>query len=311
MKIPWTAVSIVLLIMMMVNTAIIALPSVKKVDLKKKTYSWNLETENLVKERVAHLKLPFNVNYESEITSNIKEYVTYGRRDAELIIGKTKLYFPIFEHNLRLQHLPLELKYLPIIESKLNPTVKSPVGAAGLWQFTISTGKFYKLQIDRTVDERLDPYRSTEAAVQLLKRLYSEYCDWAVVLAAYNCGTVRVNKAIQLAGSASYQDIKRYLPTETRKYIPRFVAAAYIANYFDEHGITPKIKSYHFGEIRTLKLTDQISFDKIETISETERYIIKKLNPGYLKEYIPASKNGRYLTMPADALKKIAHYIQS
>ena len=310
MKIPWTAIAICAFCTL-VTMPLIALPPVSNKKTSVKSRYWNPEIESLVRERVSHLKLPFNVAYEQEITDNIREYVTYGIKDSELILGRTKLYFPLFEHNLKLNHLPQELKYLPIIESKLNPTIKSPVGAAGLWQFVPATARLFGLKMNGHIDERLDPYRSTEAATALLKKLYAEYCDWAVVLAAYNCGTVRVNKAIKTAGSTKYNDIKKYLPTETRKYIPRYVAAAYLANYFDEHRIEPKIRSYQFGEIRTLKIKEQISFSKIVEITELDSYAVHKLNPGYLKKFIPESKSGSYLTLPADALKKVAFYLKS
>ncbi len=301
MKFPWTVA---------VNTAIFSLLiSSAALNANSKTH-WNTATETLVKERVAHIKLPFQATYSPEIYNQIKLYLVNGKRQTQRMLGRADLFFPIFEHNLKINDLPRELKYLPIIESELRPTVKSPVGAAGLWQFVPATARLYGIKVNSVVDERLDPYRSTEAATKLLKKLYTEYCDWSLVLAAYNCGTIRVNKAIRLAGSTDYSKIKRFLPKETQNYLLRFVAAAYVANYYGEHGLSASHRYFEFDDIRTMKVEAQLSFSQISEITGMEINLVKKLNPSYLKGLIPASEFGNYLVLPSEELKKIASHLR-
>ena len=301
MKIPWTAVAFTALAVVMVSSS--ALNATSKT-------LWNTETEQLIKKRVSHLQLPFQVSYTSEITDEIRLYLINGKRQTERILGRAEIFFPIFEHNLKINGLPKELKYLPIIESELRPYVKSPAGAAGLWQFVPATARKYDIKINRVVDERLDPYRSTEGAVQLLKALYAEYCDWSLVLAAYNCGTIRVNKAIRLAGSTEYHKIKRFLPRETKDYQLRYVAASYVANYYSEHGLKANRGSLNFEDLRTLKVTEQLTFKEINETTGLDHSSIRRLNPSYLQGMLPSSKRGNYLVLPAKQLIKVTAYLR-
>ena len=301
MKIPWTATASTLLCCVLVSSS--ALNATSKT-------LWNAETEQLIKKRIAHLQLPFQVSYTSEITEDIRLYLVNGKRQTERILGRAEVFFPIFEHNLVINGLPKELRYLPIIESELRPYVKSPAGAAGLWQFVPATARHYGIEINRVVDERLDPYRSTEAAVKLLKALYAEYCDWSLVLAAYNCGTIRVNKAIRQAGSTEYHKIKKYLPRETKDYQLRYVAASYVANYYAEHGLQARRGSLNFENLRTLKVHEQLTFKEITEATGLDNSTIKRLNPGYLKGILPTSKRGNYLVLPSRQLIKVTNYLR-
>ena len=301
MKIPWTAV---------LFTAATSWCVSNLNATTNKKHHWRSTSETLIKQRIQNLKLPFNVNYESEIGQQIKSYVVYGKRSTEKMLSRSTRFFPIFEHHLKINHLPLELRFLPMIESQLKPTIKSPVGAAGLWQFVPATARLYGIKMNVHLDERFDPHRSTEAAVRLLKKLYAEYCDWALVLAAYNCGTVRVNKAIKEANSTNYEDIKGFLPQETQRYLPRFVAAAYVCNYYEAHGLMPKPIAYDANQVQTVKINESITFDEIQDITKLDEAVIRRLNPSYLSGTIPASRRGNYLALPKMALKKVADYIQ-
>lgn len=304
MKIPWTAVLFTavngLSMTSLTNNAMASVNNSKN----------KIPSEALIKERVENLKLPFNVTYDREITNQVRSYLVYGKASTEHILARSTMFFPIFEHHLSVNHLPLELKFLPMVESKLKPTIKSPVGAAGLWQFVPRTAKLYGITVNAHVDERLDPYKSTEGAAALLQKLYSEYCDWAVVLAAYNCGTVRVNKAIKIARSTNYEDIKSYLPQETQKYIPRFVAAAYVANYYEEHGLAPAEWPLNRFDIRTVKIKEAITLKKVSELTKLDLGFIRKINPGYLSGSIPATRKGSYLALPSNAMSKVLSYLE-
>ena len=305
MKFPWTIVAFTAF------NSLMAMPEGNILPIKEKNSTlWTSETETLVKERIAYLKLPFKVDYNPAVSFYVKRYLTNGRKATARIIGRSKLYFPIFEHELRLNNLPLELKFMPMVESDLKPQSYSPAGAAGLWQFIRPTGRLYGMKINRKTDERYDPYRATEAASHLLRALHTEYCDWALVLAAYNCGEVRLNKAIREGGSKDYDKIKHLLPGETRNYVARFVAAAYIAKYYDEHGIEPSRYKYNFNEIGTLKVFQATDFDQIEKITALDQQTIHLLNPSYLTGKVEASKRGNYIMLPELAIRRLKRYLR-
>ena len=279
-------------------------------ETKKSSTRWTYETETLVKERVAFLKIPFTVDYDPDVTFYVKRYLTNGRKATARIMGRSQLYFPIFEYQLKRNHLPEELKYLPMIESDLKPLSYSEAGAAGLWQFMKSTGRLYGIKINRKIDERYDPYISTEAASNLLGALYTEYCDWALVLAAYNCGEVRLNRAIKYGNSKDYDKIKHLLPRETRKYVARYVAAAYIAKYYDEHGIEPVRYHYNFGEIGTLRVFQGVTFDQIEKITALDQETIYLLNPSFLTGEVTPSERGHYIMLPELAIRRLKRFLR-
>ncbi|MEM8528516.1 MAG: transglycosylase SLT domain-containing protein, partial [Bacteroidota bacterium] len=219
-------------------------------------------------------------------------------------LGRTALYFPVFEHYLNANRLPEQLKYLPIVESRLQPTAKSYVGALGLWQFTAATARQYHLTINGDVDERRDPIRSTEAAVDFLAQLYGKYRDWALVLAAYNCGPARVNQAIRTAGGVkNYWKIRQYLPKETQDYVPRFMAVTYVMNHYQDHYLVPSYPSHQLQLTRTVKIFNGMNFQDIARLSGVSTEIISALNPGYWGGYIPASSKGHYLSLPAAAME--------
>lgn len=222
------------------------------------------------------------------------------RRTAPILIGLSDYYFPMFEQILDKHDLPLELKYLPIIESALNPRAVSRAGATGLWQFMYSTGRIYHLEINSFVDERRDPESSSEAAAEFLSHLYDMYKDWTLVIAAYNCGPGNVNKAIRRAGGKrDYWDIYPYLPRETRGYVPAFIGAAYLMNYYDKHNIKPvDVKMPIMTD--TIMVTKKLHFMQVADVLKVPIEQIRDLNPQYKKDIIPVTTEPYPLRLPLE-----------
>jgi membrane-bound lytic murein transglycosylase D len=214
------------------------------------------------------------------------------------MLGIGKYYLPIFEQALDAAHLPLELKYLPVIESALNPTAFSRAGASGLWQFMYATGKVYGLQGNSLVDERRDPIKSTDAAVRYLKDLYTIYNDWTLVIAAYNCGPGNVNKAINRSGGKrDYWAIYNYLPQETRGYVPAFIAAAYTMNYYKEHNFCPANIETPVS-CDTLMLNERVHLIQIAEVLNIDLSVLRSLNPQSRRDIIPGNGLPYTLCLP-------------
>lgn len=263
---------------------------------------WSTINEGVIQERLERIPLPFEVRYNAKVRYYIKDYVATGYKQTQSILGRSLMYFPIFEHYLTIRGLPKELMYLPIVESGLNPTAKSPVGAAGLWQLMYSTAKQYGLKINGNVDERLDPYRSTEAAVEMLAELYKEFKDWRLVLAAYNCGPGRVQQAIRAANSRDYWKLEQYLPAQTQRYVPAFVAAAYVVHYYDQHNLRPTYSALNLRETRVLKVYHTLTFQEIASACGLPPATIELLNPGYIRKVVPKNDKGNFLILPANSV---------
>ncbi len=266
-------------------------------------------TESEVKHRVKNMPLFFKPKYTDVVGSYLRTYFEKDRTKAERIIANTALYFPIFEKYLREQNMPMDLRMLPILESALNPHATSRSNAVGLWQFIQPTADGYGLANNRFVDERKDPHRSTQAALRFLNKLHERYGDWALALAAYNGGPTRVNNAIKRARSKDFWKVSKYLPKETRNYIPAFIAAAYLYNYYEYHGIAPASHAVEIQLQDYVKVFDEISFQTVSDLTGVPTYDIEFLNPSYKQRVIPKSYSGNYLVLPAwacQALKK--HY---
>ena len=256
----------------------------------------------IMAERIAKMDAvsPFKLIYNNEVKGYINMYAVRKRNQVSRMIGLSELYFPLFEETLAKYKMPLELKYLAIVESALNPAARSRVGAQGLWQFMYGTGKMFKLDINSYVDERCDPIKSTEAACLYMKYLYSIYKDWSLVLAAYNSGPGNVNKAIRRSGGkTNYWDLRPYLPKETAGYVPAFIAASYVMTYAKEHNLYPIMPRAIFNEIDTVHVHRRLTFNQLAIVLDMPLEDIRFLNPAYLLDVIPATETHYYvLTLP-------------
>jgi membrane-bound lytic murein transglycosylase D len=242
---------------------------------------------------------PFDMRYHEDVVSYIEMYAVRKRGSVSRMLGMAQLYFPLFEETLARNKMPLELKYLAVIESALIPTARSKAGATGLWQFMYGTGKLMGLEITSYVDERCDPAKATEAACKYLKYLHKLYGDWALALAAYNCGPGNVNKAIRRSGGKStYWELRPYLPRETSGYVPVFIAANYVFNHIKEHNIQPLPPKYHWYEVDSVLIKKKLTFNQISGFLGIPVEEIKVLNPSYILDIIPESDKGHALYLP-------------
>lgn len=254
----------------------------------------NVVTPEIYKERLKRLPWIMEMPYNSIVQSYIDLYIVRKRKQMEYMLGLGSYYYPIFEQVLAANNMPLELKYLPVIESALNPVIVSPMGAAGLWQFMIPTGRSVGLEINSLVDERLDPIKSTHAAARYLKELYSIYGDWHLVIAAYNCGPGNVRKAISRSGGKrDYWEIYPYLPAETRGYVPIFIAANYAMEYAAEHNLCPLVPPLP-PITDTIHISERIHLQQISEVLNIPMESLKQVNPQYKKDIIPGSKEKTY-----------------
>ena len=234
--------------------------------------------------------------FNKHVKNYIEVYSTKRRGVTSRVLGLAEVYFPLFEEYLDKYNMPLELKYLAVVESALNPTANSRAGAKGLWQFMYGTGKMYGLKVTSIVDDRFDPIKATDAACRHLQDLYDIYGNWSLALAAYNSGPGNVNKAIRRAGgSKSYWAIWPYLPRETRGYVPAFIAVAYIMNYSAEYNLYPVRPEILYQEIDTVMVNDVLSFEQISEVLGISQEELKFLNPAYKIGIIPSTKDKKYL----------------
>lgn len=251
-------------------------------------------------------KTPFNVAYNPSLESVIKSFLTRRRGLMERMMTMSQFYFPLFEQEFDNHNIPLEMKYLAIIESALNPKARSRVGATGLWQFMYGTGREMGLEINSYVDERSDPIKSTKAASKYLNRLYSIYEDWDLALAAYNSGPGNVNKAIRRSGGhKNYWNLRSYLPRETAGYVPAFLATMYIFEYAEEYGITGKMPERNYFETDTVHVKSFITFNQISELTGIDKEVLTVLNPSYKLDAIPYVEGKVHiLRLPWNAMGK-------
>lgn len=253
-------------------------------------------------ERLRRLPVVMEIPYNSVVQKFIDQYSGRLRRTVSYALGAGNFYIPIFEEALDYYGLPLELKYLPVIESALEPKAKSSAGAVGLWQFMLATGKRYDLKVNSLIDERQDPYKSSWAAARYLRDLYKIYRDWNLVIAAYNCGPTNVNKAIHRAnGVRDYWTIYPYLPSETRGYVPAFIAANYIMNYYCEHNICP-MKTKIPITTDTVTIMRDLHMQQVAELCNIDVEAIQALNPQYRTQLIPGSSGPMTLRLPTETL---------
>ena len=242
---------------------------------------------------------PFHLDCNEITLTTIKFFTKKRRGFARVVLGRSKLYFDMFEAKLAKYNLPIELKYLAVIESGLRPQVKSRAGALGLWQFMYSTGRMFGLKENSYIDQRMDPELSTEAACKYLEKLYGIYDDWNLALAAYNAGPGNVNRAIRRSGNKlNYWAIRPFLPRETQGYVPNFIAAAYLLTYYAEHNIIPQEAKIHYSQLDTVCLKKGVHMATIGKILSFDEQEVKRLNPIYKKDYIPKTSPGQCITLP-------------
>jgi len=277
----------------------------------ERIYYPELPTDTL-KKRLAILdaKTPFNIAYNPALESVIKRYLKTRKRSTETLINRSQYYFPMFEEVLDKHNLPLEIKYLAVVESALKPRAKSRVGATGLWQFMFTTGKQYGLEVSSYVDERFDPLRSTNAAAKYLTSLYKIFGDWDLALAAFNSGPGNVTKAIRRSGGhQNYWNIRPFLPSETAGYLPAFLATLYLFEYAEAHGLQPDKTRLQIKATDTIQVKQMISLDQVAELTDTKIEILQQLNPSYKLDIIPVLDNKTYaLRLP---IEKVGGFIQN
>jgi len=257
-------------------------------------------------ERLSRMPTVMEMAYNDVVRNSIDRYMGRLRHSVSLFLGAANFYMPIFEDALETYQVPLELKYLPIIESALNPRAVSHAGAAGLWQFMPSTGKTYGLDINSLVDERRDPIKASYAAAHLLSDLYKVFGDWNLVIAAYNCGPENVNKAIHRAGGIrDYWKIYPYLPAETRGYVPAFIAANYAMNYYCEHNICP-MRSKLPAKTDTVMVNRNVHLNQVASVLNVDIEMLRTLNPEFRRDIVPGATKPYAIRLPqADATRFI------
>lgn len=264
---------------------------------------------NILQSRLSELdtKTTLDIKHNAQIENLVTSYLENRKNDFANLMDKSNLYFPIFEKHLAEFNLPKEIKYLAVIESRLEANAKSHMGAKGLWQFMYKTGKAYGLKISSRIDDRLNTLKATKAACSYLTKLYTMFGDWNLALAAYNCGPGNVRKAIRRAGGATnYWKIQKYLPRETRKYIPKFYATLYLFEYGFAHDIYPTYATISHKEVKTIEVKNKLTFKEIKEHFNVSMPIIQKLNPQYKLGIItPIEGEISFLTLPKSSIENI------
>jgi membrane-bound lytic murein transglycosylase D len=252
---------------------------------------------------------PVDLEFNDDVRKYIDLFLTTRKKDLEISLQRAQLYFPIIEGFLDKYDLPLELKYIAVIESGLNPFAKSKSGAIGLWQFLYNTCSLFDLRVDSYIDERRDPYKSTDAACRYLQYLYSTFRDWDLVMASYNSGPGDVRNAIlRSGGKTNYWELRQYLSEPARNYVPAFIAMNYLMQYHHLHGIQVKKPDYSFPETDTLQIQYAVSFEQINSILDIPVTELEELNPAYKLKYIPDLQSSCTLVLPKN---RIDEYIES
>ncbi len=256
-------------------------------------------TDSAYKARLQALPFVIETPYNQVIRQFILRYVKHNPQQLARLQGRSEYYFPLFTDILAKYDMPYEICYLAVIESALNPQAKSHMGAAGLWQFMPSTGRLYGLEINSLIDERMDPIKSTDAACRFLKTLYTNFGDWNLAIAAYNCGPGNVNKAIHRAGGKrDFWSIYPYLPRETRGYLPIYIAASYAMNYADYHGICPEPIELTL-ETDTIVTSTRLHLKQIADVLDVDIEELRLMNPQYARDIVPGGKPYT-IKLPAD-----------
>ena len=292
--------------------ATLALLALSAITLTAQTTSKNPQIpEYIYVSRMERLdkQSPIKLDYNAQVRAYIDVYMERRRDHLANIIGRSKLYFPIFEEYLSKYNLPQELKFLAIIESALDPKAQSKSGAMGLWQFLYHAGLMLDLQVSSYEDQRCDPIKSTDAACRYLSYLFQTLGDWQLALAAYNGGVGTVQKAIERSGGKrNFWEIAPYLTSEMQAYVPAFIAVNYVMNYYDLHNVVPAKPQWTFDDIDTVYVNMSLSFDQISRASGVSRTDLQQLNPQYIKDFIPYIDEPKILVIPKT---NVSRYIKN
>ena len=262
-------------------------------------------SDSIYADRLDRLPSIIEMTYNDVTKQFIERYANRNRRLVSNMLGLSTYYMPMIESALDSYNMPLELKYLPIIESAFNPKAVSRVGAKGLWQFMFPTGKIYGLKVNSYIDERFDPLKSTHAAIRYLRDLHKFFKSWDLAIAAYNCGPGNVKKAIiRSGGKTNFWQIYRFLPRETRGYIPAFIAVNYIMNYYEEHGISPMQPAITIAT-DTVHVNKNLHFSQVSELCNIELDAIRAMNPQYIRDIVPGKSETCVLRLPNETITSL------
>ena len=274
-------------------------------------YAFDQIPDSVIAKRLHSLHTIIPMTFNPEVRSYIRMYLNRMRGRLDVMLTLSEFYYPIFEEALARYNVPEELKHLTIVESAMNPQATSRVGAAGLWQFMYTTGKNYGLEVNSIIDERRDTYKSSDAAAHYIHDLYNVFGDWHLAIAAYNCGPGNINKAIaRSGGKRDFWQIYPYLPRETRGYIPAFIAATYIMNFYPEHGLHPKRVTIPL-RTDTIMVERNMLFHYVNKYTGIEIDELRTLNPQYRVDMIPGEGNSYPLCLPTDKMNDLIHWADS
>lgn len=254
-----------------------------------------------IKPRLQFMQSPITPFFDDDVKAYLQGYFLYGIKETQEMLGRAATYSPIIEHYLEASGLPVQFKYLPMIESGYVPYAVSTNGAAGLWQIVPATATYLGLSIDEYLDERKDPCKSSEAAVKYLKHLYEKFGTWELALVAYNCGPTRLNRAIRTYGSKDFNKIKAGLPKETQRYLARFLAACYAGTYHQLHGLSPAPPDAVRADAMAARVHKAISLQQVALATGVDLCIIRTLNPAFKSNFLPMKPGGIFLTLPRSA----------
>lgn len=281
------------------NTALAFGPNVTTSE-ERVSLSHKYSSEDQLLARLLNMPSLVDIKVTRKVKEQIKRYTEMHPSTTCKLLGRTNVYFPLILDKLIESDMPVDLANVVIIESSVRPNAISKVGATGMWQFMKGTAKENGLVVNSYVDERRDPSLATDAAIKYMKKLYKRFGDWSLVIAAYNCGPGRVSKAIRQANSTSYWDLERYLPKETRNYIPKFIATTYLMNYHHLHDIQASQHTFGLHGTASTKVYSKVNFSVISNITGLKKEMIKNLNPAYIKNIIPSNTNGHKILLPQE-----------
>ncbi len=268
-----------------------------------------VNSDEVIAERLNNMRCLVRAENPS-VLAHIKQRLSQKSKTEE-ILGRSATFFSIFDQELKKAGMPAELKYLAVIESGLASKIFSPKGAGGLWQFMPGTAVLYGMQINSSVDERSDPVKSTQSAIRYIKKLYDIFGNWELVFASYNSGSSTVANAMKRAKSKDFDRIKKFLPEETNKYVPAYIAANYIFNYFKLHDLKPKMIELDLQNVAAIKVYNSISLAKIAEVTNLDYSLIKGLNASYIDDYVSADKDGSFIIVPRRCANALTEYIGS